>query len=322
MHIKKITQNVWFLLKNTVTSFMNDNAMKLSASLSYYTVFSLAPLLVVVISLLGIIYGKDAIEGQIYGQIHELIGKSAAIQIQETIKNISVSGDNTVGAIIGIGTLIFSATGVFIEIQDSINSVWSIKAKPKRGWFKYLKNRFLSFSLIISLGFLLLVSLVLSALMDLFSKRLERIFSDFTVYIAYGFNYLIVIGIITILFAIIFKVLPDGELRWKDALVGAAFTAFLFIIGKFLISFYLGKSDVGSTYGAAGSVIIILLWVYYSSIILFFGAEFTKVYARCYGHPIEPSEHAVYVVKEESEHNTNVEGGIDIKTEQEKVETT
>jgi membrane protein len=310
MRIKKIAQDFWFLLKNAVTAFLDDNAMKLSASLSYYTIFSLAPLLVVVISLISIFYGREAIEGQIYGQINNLIGKSAAVQIQETIKNINVSGKSTTGAIIGIVTLVFSATGVFIEIQDSINYVWSIKAKPKKGWFKYIKNRLLSFSLIISLGFLLLVSLILSAFLDLFNQQLERIFSDYTVYIAYAFNYVVVIGVITVLFGIIFKVLPDGELRWKDSFVGAAFTAILFIIGKFLISFYLGQSDVGSTYGAAGSVIVILLWVYYSSIILYFGAEFTKVYSKNFGTPIEPSPHAVFIVKEETEHTTNVEAQV------------
>lgn len=310
MRIKKIAQDFWFLLKNAVKAFLDDNAMKLSASLSYYTIFSLAPLLVVVISLISIFYGREAIEGQIYGQINNLIGKSAAVQIQETIKNINVSGKSTTGAIIGIVTLVFSATGVFIEIQDSINYVWSIKAKPKKGWFKYIKNRLLSFSLIISLGFLLLVSLILSAFLDLFNQQLERIFSDYTVYIAYAFNYVVVIGVITVLFGIIFKVLPDGELRWKDSFVGAAFTAILFIIGKFLISFYLGQSDVGSTYGAAGSVIVILLWVYYSSIILYFGAEFTKVYSKNFGTPIEPSPHAVFIIKEETEHTTNVEAQV------------
>lgn len=306
MRIKKILQNFWLLLKESVTAFINDNALKLSASLSYYTVFSLAPLLIVVISLLGVFYGQEAIEGRIYGQIDSVIGKSAALQIQEIIKNVKISGDSHIGAIIGVTTLLFSATGVFIEIQDSINFVWSIKAKPKQGWFKFIQNRVLSFSLIISLGFLLLVSLVLNAFMDLLSQRLEILFSDYTVYIAYVFNYLIIIGIITILFAIIFRVLPDGSLRWKDALIGAAFTAVLFTLGKFLISFYLGKSDVGSTYGAAGSIIVILLWVYYSSIILYFGAEFTKVYSQHFGTPIEPSKHAVFIVKEETEHKTNV----------------
>ncbi|MDJ1482061.1 YihY/virulence factor BrkB family protein [Cytophagaceae bacterium YF14B1] len=305
MRVKKFFQNFWTVLKGSFNAFINDNAMKLSASLSYYTVFSLAPLLIVVISLLGVFYGREAIQGRIYGQIDSVIGKSAALQIQEIIKNVQISGDSHMGAIIGIATLIFSATGVFIEIQDSINSVWSIKAKPKQGWFKFIQNRLLSFSLIITLGFLLLVSLIVSAFLDILSQQLERLFSDYTLYIAYALNYILIICVITALFAIIFKVLPDGNPRWKDTLIGAAFTAVLFTLGKFLISFYLGQSDVGSTYGAAGSIIVILLWVYYSSIILYFGAEFTKVYSQCFGTPIEPSKHAVFIVKEETEHSAN-----------------
>jgi len=306
MRIKKFFQNFWLILKEAGIAFMDDNALKLSASLSYYTVFALAPLLIVVISLLGIFYGQEAIQGEIYEQINHLIGSSAALQIQDMIKNVQVSGKSTMGAIIGFGTLVFTATGVFIEIQSSINFIWSIRAKPKRGWFKFIQNRLLSFSLIISMGFLLLVSLVISTVLEVFNKKLEKLFSDFTVYIAYLFNYALVIAVISVLFAIIFKVLPDGKLRWKDAFIGASFTAFLFIVGKFLIGFYLGQSDVSGAYGAAGSVIVILLWVNYSSAILYFGAEFTKAYSQHFGTPIEPAAHAVLVVKEETEHTTNV----------------
>ncbi len=285
---------------------MDDNAMKLGASLSYYTVFSLAPLLIVIISLLGVFYGREAIQGEIYEQINSVVGSKAAAQIQEMIKNVKISGNSTTGAIVGIGTLLFSATGVFIEIQDSINYVWSIKAKPKKGWLKLLQNRLLSFSLIVSLGFLLMVSLIVSTVLDVFNQKLYSFFSEATVYIAYALNYASVAAVITTLFAIIFKVLPDGELRWKDAFIGAGFTTLLFILGKWAIGLYLSSSQVESAYGAAGSVIVILLWVYYSSIILYFGAEFTKVYTRLYGQPIEPSENAVYIVKEETEHRRNV----------------
>lgn len=196
--------------------------------------------------------------------------------------------------------LFIGATGIFTEIQDSINYIWSLRAKPKRGIIKFLINRLLSFSLIVSLGFLLLVSLVVSALLDLLSDRLTIYFPHTTVYIFYVLNFVIILVIISVLFAIIFKVLPDGKIKWQDAFIGAGFTAVLFIIGKAGIGYYLGRSNLGATYGAAASVIIILAWVYYTSIILYFGAEFTKVYALEYGGGIVPNDTAVFIIKREA----------------------
>ena len=202
-------------------------------------------------------------------------------------------------AAIGIGTLIIGATGVFAEMQDSINYIWSIKSKPKKGWLQYLKNRLISFSMILTLGFLMVVSLGTSALVDVLIGRLERYFSEASVVLFYIVNLALVLVIISALFTVIFKVLPDGELRWKECMVGAAFTAVLFLIGKFGISFYLGKSDLGAAYGTSASIVILLTWIYYSSIILYFGAEFTKVYARQDGVGILPNHHAVVVVRQE-----------------------
>ena len=302
--VKNVFKKYWTSLKRAGISFIDDRAMKMSASLSYYTVFSLAPMLVIIISLVGLFFGRDAIEGRIYYQIADLVGPSAAKQIQETIKHVSETGDSGLAASIGIVTLIIGATTMFGEIQDSINSIWGIKPKPKRGWLRMLINRLLSFSMIVTMGFLMLVSLVINAMMDIFIDRLEQLLADYTVYLAYAINLVVLWGVTTLLFAVVFKVLPDGKVRWKDSLRGAGFTAILFMIGKFAIGLYLGNSDIASAYGAAGSIILILLWVYYSSVILYFGAEFTKEYAFLYGTRIEPNSYAVHVEHKEVERET------------------
>jgi membrane protein len=292
------------LLSDSFSEFMNDNGLKLSAALSYYTVFSLAPMLLVIISVLSIFFGRDAIQGELFDQIRGLVGDNAAAQLQDILKNAQVSNKSGVAAAMGIGTLLIGATGVFAEIQDSINYIWSIKSKPKKGWLQYLKNRLLSFSIILTLGFLLLVSLGVNALVDVLSGRLQQYFSEASVILFYLVNLAVVLAIITALFAVIFKVLPDGFLRWKECLVGAGFTAVLFLVGKFVITFYIGKADLGATYGTSASIVILLTWVYYSSIILYFGAEFTKVYAKLDGVGITPNQHAVLVTRKEIDHET------------------
>ncbi|MBA4144403.1 MAG: ribonuclease BN [Azospira oryzae] len=290
----------WQVLKKAFTEFFADNGVKLSASLSYYTVFSIGPVLIIIISLAGIFFGREAVQGKIYGQINGLVGNAAAMQIQDIIKNIEHSQLSASGAVLGIIFLIIGATGVFTEIQDSINYIWSIKAKPKRGIVHLLMNRIISFSLIISFGFVLLVSLTVNAFVDLLRDRLTALFDHDSVILFQVVNYIMLYAIISTLFAIIFKVLPDAKIRWKDAFIGAGFTSILFLIGKFLIGFYLSNSNVGVTYGAAASIILLLLWVYYTSIILYFGAEFTKVYTIDHGGGIEPDKAAVFIIKKES----------------------
>lgn len=279
---------------------MEDNALKLSASLSYYTVFSIGPIIIIVISLVGIFYGKEAVQGKVYGQVKDFIGSNAALQLQEIIKNIEYSQFKTTGFIIGVIMLLFGASGVFTEIQDSVNRIWSVKAKPKKGWLKFIINRLLSFSLVVGLGFIMLVSLLVSTALDALNDRLASWFSEDVVVLFYIINILIVLAVITLLFAIIFKVLPDAIIRWRDVITGSFFTALLFMGGKFLISFYISKSNVGVTYGAAATIVIILLWVFYSSIILYFGAEFTKCYAVEAGGGIRPKDTAVFVIKQET----------------------
>jgi membrane protein len=295
-------KHFWTVFKNSFHKFNDDSAIKFSASLSYYTIIALPPMLVVIFWISGTFFGREAMQGHVYGQISGLVGSEAALQIQELLANIHLSKDNTFATIISVITLIIGSTGVFTEIQDSINLIWGIKAKPRRGWLKMIVNRLISFSMIISTGFILLVSLFINTLMDMLSARLAVHFTHLAVKVFYMLNLALVFIVITSLFSIIFKVLPDGKVSWRDTIRGASFTAMLFMVGKFLIGFYLGHSDVTTVYGAAGYIIIILLWVYYSSIILYFGAEFTMVYASLYGKKIVPNDYAVYVEKKEIEH--------------------
>ncbi len=291
---KKVTlKGIWEILKESFSGFSEHKITKMAGSLSYYTVFSMAPLLILIISLCSLFLGREAVEGQIYAQLEGFMGKDTAAQLQDIIKKAALSGKGTMAAIIGGVTLLIGATTIFGEIQDSINTIWGLKPKPKKGWVKMLQNRFLSFSVIVSLGFLLLVSLAVTSVVDALSGRLQAAFPDVAVVIFYILNQLITLGIVTLIFAVIFKVLPDAKIKWKDILLGAVITALLFMVGKFGISFYISKSNVGSTYGAAGSLVVILLWAYYSSIILYFGAEFTKAYAVKYGSEIHPNDYAV-----------------------------
>lgn len=298
MKAKGLFSKTWYLLKNTISEFNDDNAIKLSASLSYYTIFAIPPLMIIIITLCGFFFGKDAVTGELYGQINRLVGNDAAIQIQNAIKNVELSDSNAFAAIFGGVMLLIGASGVFAEIQSSINFIWGLKAKPNKGFKKFIQNRLMSFSMIVSVGFLLLVSLLVNSVMDLLSAKLRSYFQEGTIYIFYVLNLLLVFAIITLLFTIIFRTLPDGKIRWKDAFIGSSFTAVLFMVGKFAIGLYLGNSTVASVYGAAGSIIIILVWVYYSAIILYFGAEFTKVYAKAYGGSISPNEYSVEIQKE------------------------
>ena len=288
------------IIKLAISEFIDDNAVQFGASLSFYTLFAAAPIIIIVISLAGVFYGTEAVQGKIYGQINGLVGHGAAIQIQEIIKNIETHKQGTIGALIGIIILLVAATGVFTEIQYSVNYMWAIKAKPKKGWLKILKNRLLSFSLIIGLGFILLISLVVSALLDLVSEKVFHSMTNSNGFIFQVFNSAILFAVTTSLFAIIFKVLPDATIWWRDSFIGACFTSFLFLIGKYLIGFYLANSTMTANFGGAASMVIILLWVYYSSNILFFGAEFTKIYAMQYGGGIVPDDTAVFIIKQEA----------------------
>ncbi len=283
---------VWKSFKDAFTGFGNDKVTKLSASLAYYTVFSLAPLLIVIIAICSLFFGHEAVQGTIDTQVQGFIGADAAKQLQDMIKSAAISGKGAIATTIGVVTLLIGASSIFAEIQDSINRIWGLKPKPKVGIMKTIQNRLLSFGLIGSLGFLLLVSLAATTLVEGVGARLKAYLPNVTVIVFYIVNLVLTLGVTTTLFAVIFKVLPDAKIKWKDMWPGAIATSILFLIGKFAISLYISKTAVGSTYGAAGSLAVILVWIYYSSIILYLGAEFTKSYAINKGATIVPNEYA------------------------------
>lgn len=286
-------KDIWKLLKDSFAGFSDDKVTKLSASLAYYTVFSMGPLLILIISICSVFLGREAIEGEVYQQLEGFMGADTAKSLQDIIKNAAISGGSTIAIIIGAATLLVGATTVFAEIQDSINTIWGLKPKPKLGLVKMLLNRFLSFSVIVSLVFILLVSLGVTWAIEGLSDRLFQNFEDTSVIVVNVLGQIITLLVISFIFGVIFKVLPDAKIKWRDVALGSIVTAVLFMIGKFGISFYISKSNVGSTYGAAGSLVVLLLWTYYSSIILYFGAEFTKAYAMDFGSPIHPNHYAV-----------------------------
>lgn len=302
----KAIKNGLIILSSAFSGFLNDLALKFSASLAYYTIFSLAPLLLLMISLAGIFLGQQATQGKIFAEINGFVGNDAAKQIQDLIKHLQMQGKSTISVVIGVVTLIFGASGVFGEIQESINIIWQVKPKPKKSWVKFIKDRLLSFSMIVTLGFLLLVSLVINGALLAVSERLKAFLPDATVVVFNVLNILISFLVITALFAVIFKVLPDVKVRWRDVLSGAIFTAVLFMIGRLVIGLYVAHSATSSTYGEAGSLIAILLWVYYTAAILYFGAEFTRAYADFYGIEIQPAEFAVHIEQKEEARNVKV----------------
>jgi membrane protein len=299
--IRSFVLQVYHLFIAAGKGFMEDRVMKLSAALAYYTIFSLTPLIIIIISAATIFLGDNLDPNtKLFGEISEMIGTDAANQLKGFVDNANLSGKSTFGLVIGIITLIIGSTAIFIEIQDSINLIWKVKAVPKRGWKKLLTNRLLSFSLIASLGFLLLVSLVINSVVVGIGNKLEVYTTKIGVEEVSGIFMLIVtnaltLAVVTAIFAIIFKVLPDVVLKWKPALVGALFTALLFSLGKYAIGIYIEKGNPGSAFGAASSIIVILVWIYYTAIILYFGAEFTQAYAEKYENGISPSKYAVHL---------------------------
>lgn len=302
---KAYFKQLWKVLLASFTGFSKDNGLKLSASLAYYTVFSIAPLLIIVISVAGLVFGQDAATERLYPEIVRYVGKTPAAQIQDALKHLALSGKSGIAVVIGVVTLLLGASSIFIEIQDSLNIIWRVKAKPKSGWMQLLKNRFVSFSLIISLGFLLLASLIINLVISALKDQIQHFFpgiDSFTKVFVQALNLGITLVVITTLFGIIFKFLPDVKIKWRDVRSGAVFTAILFMIGQYLISLYIQYTAQGSAYGAAGSIIVILVWIYYTSAILYIGAEFTQVFAEASGSHIEPADYAVHVQQTEVEH--------------------
>ncbi len=286
------------VLKQTITEWGEDKASQLSAALAYYTVFSIAPLLIIVITIIGLVVGKSSAQDQIMGQIKGLVGDSGAALVQTMVDNASKPSSGIIATVIGVVTLAAGAAGVFGQLKGTLNQIWGVEVKGEpglKGILENIKSQFLSFTMVLGVGFLLLVSLVLSAGLSAASQFIGGIV-PMSAGIGELLNFVLSFVVIMIMFAAIYKVLPDVQIGWRDVWIGAAFTALLFTIGKFLIGLYLGRSSPASAYGAAGSLVVLLLWIYYSAQILFFGAEFTQVYAvKRAGKPLPVKKPAVYI---------------------------
>lgn len=315
----KLTLNHWkniaILIYRSADSFLDDKCMKMSASLAYYTTFSIGPLILIVIWCIGFFYGSQidnsSAKQEVFEELTKIFGGDVALQIQGSVEKLTVVSDSNIGIIIGIITLMFTSTTIFVDIQDSINIIWGIKPKPKKGWLKLILNRLISFSMVLGLGFLLIATLIINSLimimMDLFNQYLPA----FDINTLSWLNTIITFLVIVVLFGFIFKVLPDAKVRNKDVLGGAIFTAILFMLGRYGISLYLQFNATASAFGAAGSVIVLLLWVYFSAAILYFGAEFTKEHAKFFANGIQPSSYAVLV----SHTETAIKSGKDASVE-------
>ena len=280
------------LLKETFAEWNNDKASRLAAALAYYTVFSLAPLLIIAIAIAGAVFGEEAARGEIVTQIQGLVGKEGAQFIETAIENASKPEAGSIASIVSVVVLLFGASGLFAQLQDALNTIWEVQPKPNLGLWTIIRTRFLSFTMVLGVGFLLLVSLILSAalagVVNFFGHFLPG--AGFLLQLA---NFILSFVVTTVLFGLIYKVLPDAKIAWSDVWIGAIITSLLFSVGRFLLGLYLGNSSFGSTYGAAGSVVIILAWVNYAAQILFFGAEFTQVYARRFGSQIVPDKNSI-----------------------------
>jgi membrane protein len=279
--IVRLLKNAWLLVYESVNEWINDRASRKGAALAFYTVFSLAPILILSIAIAGLFFGQEAARGEIYEQVSGLLGADAARAIQAMVQNASRPGAGIIATLIGFVTLFIGATTALAELKDGLDQIWDAPPEKTQGFWYFLRKRMLSVGLILSLGFLLLVSLVLSAVVSAMARTWGA--TDATSTVLQGVNFVFSFGLVTLLFAMIYKILPAVRIAWRDVVIGAAVTALLFTVGKMAIGIYLGNSAVSSSYGAAGSVILVLVWVYYSAQIFLLGAEFTKVYAHRYG---------------------------------------
>jgi membrane protein len=301
--MKKRRIDAWQLLKETYAEWRRDNALRFGAALSYYTVFSLPPLLFLAVAVAGVVYGEEAAQGHLVAQAKGVIGEIGAEAIQAILKHTGGETRSLLAAITGLVVLVVGATAVFAELQHSLNTIWGIREKPGRTIVSMLRTRLLSFAVVLGIGFFMLVSLVLSALVAALGGVLRDIWFVplHVVYFLHVLNFLVSFLVVTVLFAMIYKVLPYARIAWRDVWLGAAATAFLFTIGKFFVGLYLGGSGIVSAYRATGSLIVLFVWIYFSAQILYLGAEFTEVHARRRGRKIEPSEHAEWIPEGGSE---------------------
>lgn len=295
VNFKKHFKNFWQVTKKTFSSWNESDPFRQGAVISYYAVFSIPALLVIIISAAGFFFGREAVSGQISNQISAAMGDETAKQLEDIVAKAGESKTTVLANIIGIITLLVGATGVFVQLQKSLDLIWEVEVQAKKEWLKSLKDRLFSFGLILSIGFLLLVSLLISAGLSVFSDWIKDRMPDFMMFVFRFISFIVSFGAITVLFALMFKILPDAKIHWRDVWLGAMITSALFIIGKFALGLYFGRANPASAYGAAGSIILIMLWVNYSSMIVFLGSEYTKQFALHFGRNIEPKKDAVRI---------------------------
>ncbi|MER2996883.1 YihY/virulence factor BrkB family protein [Pontibacter populi] len=310
--MNKRVASTWEITKQTFKEFVDDNPLDYAAIIGFYTIFSLPAVLIITIRIAGAAFGQDAVKGEVVNQLGGIVGRRSAEQFQSIIENASISDATTIGTIVGVATMIFSATTVFVALQDSLNAMWEVKAKIEKGWVKLLIGRVLSLAMVISMGFLLLVSLSIDVALGIVYDFLRQQFSGVAIYFITIGNILVSLIISTIIFAAIYRVLPDAKIRWKNVWVGAAVTSVLFVLGKYVLNIYFQHDPLADTYGAAGSLVLILVWVFYTSVIFLFGAEFTQVYSKAHDMKIEPEDIAVKVKKKEVEFDTDT-GKVEVK---------
>lgn len=291
----------WEILKTSAQNFYNDKPFVYSSSIAYFAIFSVPAMAMITVMIAGYFYEDDSVRREMLAQISQLTGQGSAQEVERLMDKVSSTEGGAFTKFISLGTLLFSATTVFVTLQNSINTIWKIKPKPERGVVKFIINRLLSLAMIGSLGFLILISLVADALIVLFKNLINEYLSSLAFVFIWFVNTLLAAGIIMVIFALIYKVLPDAKIKLKYVWTGSLLTTFLFFVGKYLIGLYLGNSDFTQSYGAAGSLVALLAWVYYSVLIVLFGAEFTYVYTRHRGGKITPSDQAVAITIEEVE---------------------
>jgi membrane protein len=297
--VKRVLTDAVRYMKLTFKAFGNDNTFELGAALAYYTIFSIVPLLVVLISVTGLIYGQDAVEGRLFGELNDLVGSSTAAALEDMLANAQMSGKTIWATIIGLVTLFIGATSVFNSLKNSMNRIWGIQPRPKSSILAMLRSRATAFSLVLGMGFLLVVSFAVNAMVVGFSERLVNILPGITGYLVTALSMLLTFTFTTAVFATLFKYVGDARPMWKDVIPGAMFTTILFGVGKWLIALYFSKAEPASTFGAAAGLITLLLWTAYSSQIYFLGCEFTYVWAQEHDRPIKPTREAVRVVQQE-----------------------
>ena len=298
---QRLLSKIWDLLKNTVLKFQDEHTMGLAAALAYYTIFSLPPLLIVIIRASSFLLQGEQVQNEIYNQLSALVGPKSILQLRDTISHMNFLKATVFSTSISLITLFITSTSLFINVQTSLNIIFRVKAKPKRGYVKVLRDRAISFAMILGLALILIATLVIEAVLNYFDNYLDAHLPRLGIFFTHASTYIIPFTIVSFFFAMVFKYLPDAKIKWRDTIVGAMVTSLLFSVGKFLISYYVSKTSVGNIYDAAGSILVLLVWIFYTATIFFFGAQFTYVYARLFGSHIRPSSYAVRIIQKEIE---------------------